>query len=88
VPVQQILKEIKAVFAFHNQTYGQSEYVVEPQYNQFVVYKWWHSGSNQPTVTSLNSAYYHEVNNYILYGFNFILLVVFVAWLGDSSFFS
>lgn len=39
-------------------------------------------------MTSVNSAYYNEVNNYLLYGFNFILLVVFVAWLGDNSFFS
>lgn len=40
----------------------------------------------ESSVTTINSDYYAQVHGYLLLGFNFVLLVVLVAWLADSSF--
>jgi|JI6StandDraft_1071083.scaffolds.fasta_scaffold59632_3 hypothetical protein len=40
----------------------------------------------ESSVTTINSDYYAQVHSYLLLGFNFVLLVILVAWLADSSF--
>ena len=63
--------------------------MVEPWYNQFVVFRWEKNGLSTPlesSVVSVNSDYYTQVINYLLLFFNFVVLVVLVAWLADSTF--
>ena len=38
--VDRILAEIHAKFSFRKSEYSQSEYIIEPWYNQFVVFNW------------------------------------------------
>lgn len=58
VSVQQVLEEVKGALSFHKPTYHQSEYIVEPQFNQFVLFKWASTQASETSVTSINTAYY------------------------------
>lgn len=40
----------------------------------------------ETTATSVDPEYYQVINSYLLYAFNFVLLIVLVAWLADNSF--
>jgi hypothetical protein len=86
-PVNQLLGELKAKFSFKKTDFSQSEYTVEPWYRHFVVYKWKAAGgSSEVSVKSVNPDFYQGVQTSLMYIFNFVLLVVLVAWLADSSF--
>lgn len=84
--IQQILKEINAAFTFQKSNLSLSEYLVESKYNQFVVYRWMEDAKEGTVIQSINTEYYQQIKMYILYGFNFVLIVVLAFWLEDHSF--
>ena len=52
-----------------------------------MVYKWTEiSKLNQVTVSSVNPEYYLGIKSSLFYIFNFVLLVVLVAYMADSKF--
>ena len=69
--------------------YPQSEYIVQPWYNQFVVYKWKEYSKEAPlSVSSVNPQYYNNIKSTLLWIFNFVAILVLVSWIADSSFIS
>jgi hypothetical protein len=62
----------------------ESRLIVQPWFSQFVIYKWGETGDIK--VMYPNPENFRTINFYFLYGFNFLLLVILVAWIADTTF--
>ena len=60
--------------------------MVVPSYQQFVIYKWGDFKSGRTKVYAPNTENYKNISSYFTYGFNFILLLILVAYIADNSF--
>ncbi len=79
--VVQVLQEMKAEYKVSRdfKTIGTSV-------NQFVLYKWGDFDEQLTQVYFPNTENYKIIRFYFVYGVNFVLLVVLVAWIADSTF--